>query len=598
MVSKEIEDYNIIHDDKILEIKPITLRNGAKSDYYLNTKKVYSNQKLMNIVTDKIVGKITNKSNLDYDHIVGVPYGSIPLAGVVSNKLGKSLLFVRKEEKKYGTQQLIEGNYEIGDSVILIEDVITFGTSIMEIVEKIESAGLLIAGIISVFNRETGSIHDIMKKCGVSVDCIYNISKLGNYLCMNKKIDEFDYEKIVSSVAIEKKLYKNMIENNIKKSQAIKDNIKSNNNYDYVFNNELNKLLMGFVILKKTALCLSLDVTNWEVGKTVLNICGPYICMVKLHSDLLIDLNNVDEFIKELKDLARKHHFLIMEDLKMADVDKISYSKIKNSFFKYDKWANYITVHGLTAQSIYNIMKSDHHEETGFGNLTLVSQMNQNISLIDDNYSDGCFNLLRNNEDFSRLIVSQNVENKVLNRIRLTPGVKYDVRNVDSKYRRYRSIKEAIERDKNHIIIVGSDIVKEYNSDNIESRKELLKKVKIYSSLSWISFEKMNTVLIKRMKKVVENEGDLITIFDNIFKMTEEEELVFKTKNNLSKREDIIINKEHELFIREMAINKSYKELNDERYSFYYKQVLSTILIGLLSVMVNYSHITNYLYDN
>ena len=175
MVSKEIEDYNIIHNDKILDIKPITLRNGTKSDYYLNTKKVYSNQKLMNIVTDKIVAKINNKSNLDYDHIVGVPYGSIPLAGVVSNKLGKSLLFVRKEEKNYGTQQLIEGNYEIGDSVILIEDVITFGTSILEIVEKIENAGLLIAGIISVFNRETGSVDDIVKKWGVPVDFIYNI---------------------------------------------------------------------------------------------------------------------------------------------------------------------------------------------------------------------------------------------------------------------------------------------------------------------------------------------------------------------------------------------------------------------------------------
>ena len=597
MSNKKIEDYDIICDDNILNVKPTKLRNGMMSDYYLNTKKVYSNPRLMSIVSDKIVSLIS-KNDIDYEHIVGVPYGSIPLAGVVSNKLEKPLLFVRKEDKKYGTQQLIEGNYEIGDSVVLIEDVITFGSSILDIIKKIENAGLLVSCIITVFNRETGSIDYIGKKCDVPIFSIYNISRVSNYLSMNKKIDEFDYEKIVSSIAVEKKMYKNMIQDNIENEAKLKDEIEAHNNYDYVFNNELNTLLMGIVIRKKTALCLSLDVPNWEKGKAILDICGPNICMVKLHSDLLVDLNNIDEFIKELKDLARKHMFLIMEDLKMADVDKISYSKIKNSFFKYNKWANFITVHGLTAQSIFDLMNNSDNEEKGFGNLTLVSQMNQNVSLIDKNYSDGCFKLLRDNKEFSRLIISQNVENMVLNRIRLTPGVKYNIRTIDNKYRKYRSIKEAIECDKNHIIIVGSDIVNKYNPDDLETKQDLINHVKIYSSFSWVSFEKMNSLLIKRMDEVISNEGDFLTMFNNLFKLSKEEKDIQDKKSNLCIREGIVITKEHELYIREKTIKSSYKELNNERYSFYYKQILSSIIIGMLSVMFNYSRIQSYLFDN
>ena len=86
--------------------------------------------------------------------------------------------------------------------------------------------------------------------------------------------------------------------------------------------------MIGLVIRKKTALCLSLDVSSWKIGKDIIDLCGPYICMVKLHSDLLIDISNINIFIKELKKLARKYKFLIMEDMKLGDVDKITYKKI------------------------------------------------------------------------------------------------------------------------------------------------------------------------------------------------------------------------------------------------------------------------------
>ena len=144
-------------------------------------------------------------------------------------------------------------------------------------------------------------------------------------------------------------------------------------NYEYIFNNSLSTLLIGLIIRKKTALCLSLDVSSWKIGREILELCGPYICMVKLHSDLFIDIGNINSFIKELKGLARKYKFLIMEDMKLGDVDKITYKKITNSFFKYGEWANLITIHGLTANSVYEYtQKQSDTDKSGFGEKLLL----------------------------------------------------------------------------------------------------------------------------------------------------------------------------------------------------------------------------------
>ena len=357
MANKNIEEYDFFIENKVLDISPFKLSNNMKTDYYFNTKKIYSNSYFMNLIANKIVKKIkhfSEKNNIDYEHIVGVPYGSIPLSSIVSHKLEKSMLFTRKESKTYGTQQLIEGNYEIGDSVVLIEDVITTGSSIMETVQHLENNGLLVAYIIVLFNRETGGLVDTMEKCDIPVEYVYNISRISYYLQVKKLIDDFDYGKVISSMAVDKKNYINMIEDKKIERKLFEDKLERTKNYSFIFDSTLNTILMGLIVYKKTALCLSLDVSRWSDAKIILNLCGPYICMVKLHSDLFTDICEIDVFIKELKCLARKHQFLIMEDIKLADIDKISRSKINNSFFKYNKWANYITVHGLTSQSIIN----------------------------------------------------------------------------------------------------------------------------------------------------------------------------------------------------------------------------------------------------
>src|SRR5687767_11432355 len=78
--------------------------------------------------------------NTQYDRLVGVAYAALPIAGAVSLELERPWVFVRKEglAKGYGLQNAIEGEYKAGERALIIEDLVTKGTSIMEVIPVLE----------------------------------------------------------------------------------------------------------------------------------------------------------------------------------------------------------------------------------------------------------------------------------------------------------------------------------------------------------------------------------------------------------------------------------------------------------------------------
>ena len=92
---------------------------------------------------------------------------------------------------------------------------------------------------------------------------------------------------------------------------------------------------------KRTAVCLSLDVPNWQLGRELLQIAAPYICMVKIHPDLFSDWTQTAQ--NELINMAQEGRYQIMCDQKMADVPKIVLRQIQADML------------GLYRVAVYNI---------------------------------------------------------------------------------------------------------------------------------------------------------------------------------------------------------------------------------------------------
>lgn len=153
-----------------IEKGSFTLKSGEKSDTYVNLKNIVSYPQFHKEVCDKI-SKIIKK---ECKHICGTPYGAIPMASYISINNNIPMLLLRKEIKKHGTGKILEGKWEKGDSVVLIEDVITSGTSVINAAQLLEDMGLKVIQIIVVLSRN----QENLKYKDIPITCIYNLHSL------------------------------------------------------------------------------------------------------------------------------------------------------------------------------------------------------------------------------------------------------------------------------------------------------------------------------------------------------------------------------------------------------------------------------------
>lgn len=90
---------------------------------------------------------------------------------------------------------------------------------------------------------------------------------------------------------------------------------------------------------KKSNLCASLDITETEKLLSILDTIGPYICLVKTHIDIVSDFT-YEGTVLPLKELAKKHNFMIFEDRKFADIGNTVKNQYKSGVFRIAEWAD------------------------------------------------------------------------------------------------------------------------------------------------------------------------------------------------------------------------------------------------------------------
>lgn len=141
-----------------LKFGQFTLKSGAASSYYIDLREATLHHKLFQHIVEAIKHLIVSKNHKpDEIAIVGVPYGVVPIAAVVAYELKAAYYPVRKESKGHGNTT--ESNLLREHKHILIEDVMSSGSSIIETIKKLE--GRNVTDVIVVANREAGGDENL-----------------------------------------------------------------------------------------------------------------------------------------------------------------------------------------------------------------------------------------------------------------------------------------------------------------------------------------------------------------------------------------------------------------------------------------------------
>ncbi|MDP5338295.1 MAG: bifunctional orotidine-5'-phosphate decarboxylase/orotate phosphoribosyltransferase [Nodularia sp. (in: cyanobacteria)] len=160
--------------------------SGATFPYYIDLRKIISNPQVFNQVLSAYEEIL---KSLNFDRLAGIPYGSLPTATGLSLRLHCPMIYPRKEVKAHGSRRLIEGNFYPGETVVVVDDILITGKSVMEGAEKLKSAGLKIQDIVVLIDHENG-VQSRLLDNGYRGHAVFTLSEITETLYQVGRISQ------------------------------------------------------------------------------------------------------------------------------------------------------------------------------------------------------------------------------------------------------------------------------------------------------------------------------------------------------------------------------------------------------------------------
>jgi len=152
------------------------LRSGKRSRYYLDKYRFETRPELLRPLGERIAAAVREHAP-EATRLAAPELGAVALAAAASLESELPFVIVRKEAKEYGTANRIEGPYDEGECVCLVEDVVTSGGALLDSLAALRGAGLLVHTAVCVVDREEGGA-DALARQAVRLRPIFRAGEL------------------------------------------------------------------------------------------------------------------------------------------------------------------------------------------------------------------------------------------------------------------------------------------------------------------------------------------------------------------------------------------------------------------------------------
>ncbi|SFS68640.1 orotate phosphoribosyltransferase [Halostagnicola kamekurae] len=148
------------------------LSHGGTSEYYVDKYLFETDPDCLEAISEAFADRLGAD-----DKLGGVALGGVPLAAATSVAAGVPYVIARKQRKDYGTANLVEGRLDDGEEVVVVEDIVTTGTSLVDAVEALRDAGAAVERALVVVDREEGG-RETVEDAGVEMESLVTASEL------------------------------------------------------------------------------------------------------------------------------------------------------------------------------------------------------------------------------------------------------------------------------------------------------------------------------------------------------------------------------------------------------------------------------------